>query len=189
MGYNLELNKQNAIAFYRTAYLGDPSKAVESYVGAEYIQHNPLVANGKQAFIDYFEEMAKKYPDKKIEFVRAVAEGDLVALHTHQTWPGDEQYVTMDFFRFDENGKIIITFIEERNSLKIRIFNTGKGIEASELDRVFERLYRGDYARGTPGTGLGLSITRQIAELHQGSVKILSKTNLGTTVILSIKKF
>jgi predicted SnoaL-like aldol condensation-catalyzing enzyme len=39
--------------------------------------------------------------------VRAVAEGDLVALHTHQTWPGDEEYVTMDFFRFDENGKIV----------------------------------------------------------------------------------
>jgi predicted SnoaL-like aldol condensation-catalyzing enzyme len=77
------------------------------YVGAEYIQHNPLVGDGKQAFIDYFAEMAKSYPDKKIEFVRAVAEGDLVALHTHQTWPGNEEYVTMDFFRFDENGKIV----------------------------------------------------------------------------------
>lgn len=33
--------------------------------------------------------------------------GDLVALHTHQTWPGNEDYVTMDFFRFDESGKIV----------------------------------------------------------------------------------
>ena len=77
MEHDLELNKQNAIAFYQTAYLGQPSKAVELYVGAEYIQHNPLVADGKQAFIAYFEEMARDYPDKKIEFVRAVAEGDL----------------------------------------------------------------------------------------------------------------
>lgn len=107
MGKILELNKQNAIEFYRTAYLGEPSKAVETYVGSEYIQHNPLVGDGKQAFIDYFEEMAKDYPDKKIEFVRAVAEGDLVALHTHQTWPGKVEYVTMDFFRFDDNGKIV----------------------------------------------------------------------------------
>ncbi len=53
MGHDLELNKQNAIAFYQTAYLGEPSKAVESYVGAEYIQHNPLVGDGKQAFIDF----------------------------------------------------------------------------------------------------------------------------------------
>ena len=103
----LEENKKNAIAFYRTAYLGNPSKAVEEYVGQEYIQHNPLVSDGKQAFIDYFEEMNKDYPDKSIEFVRVVAEGNLVALHTHQTWPGNDNYVTMDFFRFDNNGKIV----------------------------------------------------------------------------------
>ncbi len=104
---NLTANKENAIAFYRTAYMGDPEKAVATYVGAEYIQHNPLVANGKQAFIDYFTEMARDYPGKSIEFVRAIAEGDLVALHTHQTWPGGDEYVTMDFFRFDDNGKIV----------------------------------------------------------------------------------
>ena len=104
---NLANNKQNAIAFYRTAFLGNPAKAVELYVGAEYIQHNPMVGDGKQPFIDYFNEMAVRYPDKQIEFVRAVAEGDLVAVHTHQTWPGNEEYVTMDFFRFDADGKIV----------------------------------------------------------------------------------
>ncbi|PZO37181.1 MAG: hypothetical protein DCF19_19455 [Pseudanabaena frigida] len=107
MNHDIEANKKNAIEFYRTAYLGDPAKAVNLYVGAEYIQHNPLVGDGKTAFIEYFNEMAKDYPGKDIEFVRAVAEGDLVALHTHQKWPGDKDYVTMDFFRFDENGKIV----------------------------------------------------------------------------------
>ena len=107
MKHNPEVNKQNAIAFYHRAYLGDPAKAVELYVGDEYIQHNPIVADGKQAFIDYFDEMARDYDGKTIEFVRAIAEGDLVALHTHQTWPGNDQYVTMDFFRFDDNGKIV----------------------------------------------------------------------------------
>ena len=107
MRYDLEANKQTAIDFYRMAYLGEPAKAVEFFVGAEYIQHNPLVGDGKQAFVDYFTEMKNQYPNKEIEFVRAVAEGDLVALHTHQTWPGNEEYVTMDFFRFDENGKIV----------------------------------------------------------------------------------
>ncbi|MEZ9132191.1 nuclear transport factor 2 family protein [Vibrio breoganii] len=103
----LESNKKNAIAFYKMAYLGSPKQAVELYVGDDYIQHNPLVGDGKQSFIDYFTEMQQHYPDKEIEFVRAVAEGDLVALHTHQTWPDDGQYVTMDFFRFDSNGKIV----------------------------------------------------------------------------------
>jgi predicted SnoaL-like aldol condensation-catalyzing enzyme len=107
MKHDLEVNKQNAIAFYRMAYVGDPAKAVELYVGTEYIQHNPLVGEGKSAFIEYFVEMARDFPEKTIEFVRVIAEGNLVALHTHQRWPDDDEYVTMDFFRFDENGKIV----------------------------------------------------------------------------------
>lgn len=104
---SIDENKLNAIAFYQLAYDGNPKLAVEMYVGDDYIQHNPLVGNGKKPFIDYFERMFKEYPDKSIEFVRCIAEGDLVALHTHQIWPGNEEYVTMDFFRFDENGKIV----------------------------------------------------------------------------------
>jgi predicted SnoaL-like aldol condensation-catalyzing enzyme len=100
-------NKQNAISYYKMAYEGNPRKAVELFVGDEYIQHNPLVGDGKEPFIEYFEKMAREYPDKSIEFVRSVAEGNLVALHTHQIWPGGEEYVTMDFFRFDDDGKII----------------------------------------------------------------------------------
>ena len=99
-------NKENAIAFYKTAYAGNPKKAVELYVGNEYIQHNPDVADGVDGFIEYFNRMQKEYPNKSIEFVRCIAEGDLVALHTHQIWPDNDQYITMDFFRFDENGKI-----------------------------------------------------------------------------------
>ncbi|MEC8849283.1 MAG: nuclear transport factor 2 family protein [Pseudomonadota bacterium] len=107
MVHDLEANKQHAIAFYRMAYTGDPANAVERYVGEHYLQHNPLVGNGKQSFIDYFTEMAEQFPEKSIEFVRVIAEGDLVALHTHQTWPEGKEYVTMDFFRFDDNGKIV----------------------------------------------------------------------------------
>ncbi|HBR96566.1 MAG TPA: hypothetical protein DD979_04215 [Gammaproteobacteria bacterium] len=107
MKHDLNANKANAIAFYKTAYFGDPATAVDRYVGAEYIQHNPLVGDGKAPFIAYFEAMAKDYPGKDITFVRAVAEDDLVALHTHQTWPDGDEYVTMDFFRFDDQGKIV----------------------------------------------------------------------------------
>ena len=107
MSENLNQNKENAISFYRMSYDGNPRKAVELYVGSDYIQHNPLVGDGKEPFIEYFERMAREYPVKTIEFVRAVAEGNLVALHTHQIWPGNEEYVTMDFFRFDESDKIV----------------------------------------------------------------------------------
>ena len=104
---NARANKRNAIAFYRSAYEGAPRAAVEAFVGDRYVQHNPLVADGPEAFIAYFERMASEFPGKTIEFVRSIAEGDLVALHTHQVWPGGDAYVTMDFFRFDDAGKIV----------------------------------------------------------------------------------
>ena len=47
----------NAISFYRMAFEGKPRKAVERYVGDEYIQHNPSVRDGKEGFINYFEQM------------------------------------------------------------------------------------------------------------------------------------
>lgn len=103
---NLEANKNNAIAFYKMAYEGQPQEAINLYVGSEYIQHNPDVADGIEGFVNYFNRMQQEYPKKSIAFVRCIAEDDLVALHTHQTWPGNDQYITMDFFRFDKQGKI-----------------------------------------------------------------------------------
>lgn len=50
--------------------------------------------------------MQIEYPKKTIEFVRCIAEGNLVALHTHQVWPKNNQYISMKFFRFDNNEKI-----------------------------------------------------------------------------------
>jgi predicted SnoaL-like aldol condensation-catalyzing enzyme len=100
-------NKKNAIAYYKMAFEGNPKQATEMYAGSHYIQHNPSVKDGIEGFIEYFESMAREYPEKSVEFLRAVAEDDLVALHTRQIWPGNDEYITMDFFRFDHNGKIV----------------------------------------------------------------------------------
>ncbi len=102
-----EKMKNSAIEFYKMAFEGNPAKAVELYVGAEYIQHNPTVKNGMEGFIEYFERMHKEYPNKSVKFIRTISENDLVALHTHQIWPENDEYVTMDFFRFDIDGKIV----------------------------------------------------------------------------------
>ncbi len=102
-----DTNKANAMAFYRMAFEGEPRLAAELYAGDHYIQHNPDVGDGIEGFIEYFERMQREYPEKEINFVRSVAEGELVALHTHQRWPNKEEYITMDFFRFDYQGKIV----------------------------------------------------------------------------------
>ena len=104
---DLERNKENAIAFYDLMFNDcDPAEAIEEYVGSEYIQHNPHVADGKQAFIEDFERMSRQYPGKRVHFKRAIAGGNHAVLHCHQEWPGDYDYAGIDIFRFDDEGKV-----------------------------------------------------------------------------------
>ncbi|QEY23750.1 nuclear transport factor 2 family protein [Neisseria animalis] len=104
-----ERNKANVLAFYEMAFNQHKVKeATEQYVGAEYLQHNPDVADGGRAFIDAFAPFLKEHPASHAEIKRVAADGDLVWLHVHSKMDkNDRGEAVVDIFRLDENGKIV----------------------------------------------------------------------------------
>lgn len=72
--------------------------------------------------------------------------------------------------------------------VELRVVDSGIGIPADEIPRLFERFYRGSNAEKAliPGTGLGLAIVKQFVEDHQGTISVDSTENVGTTVTVRL---
>ncbi|HEX8134582.1 MAG TPA: ATP-binding protein, partial [Actinomycetes bacterium] len=91
--------------------------------------------------------------------------------------------------RFTAAGGTVRVRLDAAESRAIlQVSDTGEGIPAGELPRIFERFYRVDKARTrqTGGTGLGLAIVRHVAEAHGGSVRVESELGRGSTFTVTL---
>jgi len=92
----------------------------------------------------------------------------------------------------DPGARVVVTAALERTGeddvVEIRVSDNGIGIPAGELERIFERFYRVDYARSRAngGTGLGLSIVKHIAAIHGGDVSVWSQVGRGSTFTITL---
>lgn len=79
-----------------------------------------------------------------------------------------------------QGGRIGLKLTESRSEIKLEIWDSGMGIDASDLTRIFDRFYKADQSRNTPGTGLGLTISQRIMLLHGGEISVSSELGKGS---------
>jgi signal transduction histidine kinase len=85
------------------------------------------------------------------------------------------------------SGKVDVSLSQiEGQNVILTVKDTGIGISAGDLPRIFERFYRGDRSRSEPGTGLGLSLARAIARAHGGEIMVESRLHEGSVFTVTL---
>jgi predicted SnoaL-like aldol condensation-catalyzing enzyme len=85
---------------------GKPREGADKYLAEDYIQHNPQVPSGREAFVSAISGLLDQFPDATFDVKRVVAEDDLVVLHSLVKFTPDERgHAVVDIFRV-EDGKV-----------------------------------------------------------------------------------
>ena len=90
--------------------------------------------------------------------------------------------------KHSQGNKLTIKLTEQNQQLQLEIGDNGKGISEKNLPRIFDRLYKGDEARGSKGNGLGLAIVQELVAAHHGTITASSKLGEGTTFHVRLPK-
>lgn len=92
--------------------------------------------------------------------------------------------------KYTEAGEVSVTISSDADRIGVSVSDTGIGIPAQDLPRIFERFYRVDRARSrdSGGTGLGLALVRHVVERSHGSVEVSSAPGAGSTFTISLPK-
>ena len=91
-------------------------------------------------------------------------------------------------YHFTQAGAITVSATADVSHIILSVSDTGQGIPAKDLPRIFERFYSRASDHGRPGTGLGLAIVKRIVLAHNGTIDVESTVNKGTTFVIHIPK-
>jgi two-component system phosphate regulon sensor histidine kinase PhoR len=86
----------------------------------------------------------------------------------------------------EPGGEVVLCAEPFDGAVRFAVRDTGVGIPADEVSRIFERFYRVDKSRSGSGTGLGLSIAKHIVEAHKGKIWVESEEGKGSTFYFTI---
>jgi predicted SnoaL-like aldol condensation-catalyzing enzyme len=106
----MERNKKNVVEFYNAVLNEKDFDKAATYVGATYIQHNPVGADGLEGIKGFINFLKGKFPNNKSEIKRVFADGNYVIVHVHAVRnPGTDERgnAIFDLFRLDDNGKVV----------------------------------------------------------------------------------
>ena len=136
--------------------------------------------------------------ERAVDLYREVAEAKGVRLAVEAA---DDVAVTADRTRLEQaaanlidnavkytpaGGRVDVEIGRTGSVALLRVRDTGPGIPADELPRIFDRLFRGDRSRAERGLGLGLSLVKAIVEAHGGTVAVDSSVGAGSTFTVAL---
>jgi len=161
-----------------------------SSIESGQVRLQPKDVNLNALIEEIFTNLSTKAVERKIKLTNKVPESTFVFADAVRL----EQMLTNlieNAVKFNsEAGSVTINFEQKDSTDIISVNDTGEGISAEHLQRIFERFYRTDRARSREigGTGLGLAIVKHLAILHGGEVSVASASAKGTTFSVELPK-
>ena len=158
------------------------------------------ISEAESGAIELHREMVPlaKIVERAVDLYRDAAEAKGVALEAH----ADETVVvSIDRLRFEQvaanlldnaikytpaGGRVDISVAREHGHAVLRVRDSGIGIPAAELPRIWERLFRGDQSRTERGLGLGLSLVKAVVGAHGGTISVESTPGSGSTFTVTL---
>jgi len=132
---------------------------------------------------ELFEPLAE---DKHIFFTQTIEDGISVVADIKMLQRAFSNLLDNAIKYTSKNGRISVAVFKEDHGITIKIEDTGIGIAAEDLEKIFQRFYRAESSRTSAGTGLGLSLARTIVRQHKGDIQVNSSPGKGSVFVIAL---